>query len=181
MRVIGGKYGGQNLVSFKADHIRPTTDRVKESLFNILPDLEGADVVDLFCGTGNLGIEALSRGARHVTFVDASEKSLSILRANLQKLNITEPTLILRKDVLKFVRNYSGDGYDFVFIDPPFTEEMADQVLTTVEGSEVMRQTSILAIESARREKLLDDYGVLRRFDSRPFGDKLLSLFRRGD
>ena len=84
MRIIGGKYKGLYLTNFKADHIRPTTDRVKESMFNILQaQIEDARVLDLFSGTGNLGIEAISRGARHVTFVEKNKKSIQILKENI--------------------------------------------------------------------------------------------------
>lgn len=179
MRIISGKYGGQYLVSFKADHIRPTTDRVKESLFNILKnEIEGARVLDLFCGTGNLGIEALSRGAAEVLFVDLHPKSLSILKQNIEKLQVDEPHRILRKDVLSFLGSYKEDPYDLVFIDPPFTEAIAHDVMERVASSKIFKPGTLIAIESGRREKIEDDYGTLYRYNHREFGDKYLSLFK---
>lgn len=177
--MISGKYGGQYLVGFKAEHIRPTTDRVKESLFNILQNqIEGAQVLDLFCGTGNLGIEALSRGAKKVTFVDAHPKSIQILKQNLEKLKVTEEHQILRKDVFAFLKAYTGEPYDLIFIDPPFTESIADKVMTQVAASGIFTPQTSIAIESGRREKIEKDYLTLSRYTDREYGDKFLSLFK---
>lgn len=184
MRIIGGRWKGHYLVSFKADHIRPTTDRVKETLFNILQmHIEGARVLDLFCGTGNLGIEALSRGAAHVTFVEKSNKSLKITRENLEKLKVPrEEYDIVAKDVLSFLKNYDGEPYDIIFADPPFTEKMAHEVMEAADGSKVFSPEpghTLLAIESAGRERMDDQYPNLERYNHREYGDKILSLFRK--
>src|ERR1700730_12083496 len=105
MRIISGKYKGHKLVSFQEGHIRPTTDRVKETLFNKLMGLTGeARVLDLFAGTGNLGIEAISRDAGHVDFVEENRKSLSILRENLNKLRITSGFTVYPLDVFKYLK-----------------------------------------------------------------------------
>ena len=182
MRIISGKYKG-NLVSFSADHIRPTTDRVKESLFNILQgQIEGAKVLDLFSGTGSLGIECLSRGASEVLFIEKNSKSLRILRENLQKLKVDDPFSIVQKDVISFLKSYSGPGFDLIFADPPFTEEMADEVMEslskTLPSSRVILRDTIICIESGRREKIGEDYPHLFRYDQREFGDKFLSFFK---
>jgi len=179
MRIISGKYKG-NLVSFHADNIRPTTDRVKESEFNILRErVEGARVLDLFAGTGSLGIESLSRGASELTMVESSGKSIDIIRKNLTKLKVQEAVKILQKDVLIFLRNYEGEPFDLVFADPPFTKSMADEVVLTYSQSKVFHATTILTIESGRKEKLEDDYPPLFRYDKREFGDKVLSFYAK--
>lgn len=180
MRIISGKYKGHNLVSFQGEHIRPTTDRVKESLFNILMnDIPEARVLDLFAGTGNLGLEALSRGCREVIFVEKHPKSLQVIRENIQKLKVTETHKIIAKDVMSFLKSYSGEIFDIVFADPPFTETMGHDVVKALDASAVMGPHSILAIESARRERMDDDYAQLYRFDQREFGDKILSLYKK--
>jgi 16S rRNA (guanine966-N2)-methyltransferase len=179
MRIISGKYKGHQLVSFQADHIRPTTDRVKESLFNkIQGEVEGAKVLDLFSGTGNLGLEALSRGAAEVTFVEKSKKSIAILEKNLAKLKVSEPYKIICKDVLSFLKSYQGIPFDLIFIDPPFTEEMAHDVMIALSQSQVFHPQTLMMIESGRREKIVDDYSPLARYDVREFGDKFLSFFK---
>jgi len=179
MRIVGGKYKGHHLVSFQASHIRPTTDRVKESLFNIWQnDVPEARVLDLFCGTGSLGLEALSRGARETIFVDKNPKSIDILRKNIQKLKINEPHQIITKDALSYAKSFQGDPFDLIFIDPPFTQEMAHDVMLSVAASKLFHERTLISIESGRREKIEDDYGTLYRYDVREFGDKFLSLFQ---
>lgn len=181
MRIIAGKYKGQLLHHFSADHIRPTTDRVKETLFNILQnEIPGAKVLDLFSGTGNLGLEALSRGAAEVFFVENHPKSLEILRKNIEKLKVTEPHAIWNKNVIQFLEKPPGNlTFDVIFADPPFTKAMADQVLTVASKSPAFGAHTILAIESAKREKLEDCYGDVIRSDKRVFGDKILSFFTK--
>lgn len=167
------------MVSFQADNIRPTTDRVKESLFNIIQnEIEDAKVLDLFSGTGNLGLEALSRGAKEVVFVEKSKKSIEILKKNLEKLKIKDGYQIIQKDVLSYLKT-SSDAFDIIFADPPFTEAMAHDVMQAASGSRVFKDSTLMTIESGRREKIEDDYSPLIRYDVREFGDKFLSFFRK--
>jgi len=181
MRIISGKYKGHHLVSFKADHLRPTTDRVKESQFNKLVHLtDGARVLDLFCGTGNLGLEALSRGAREVLFVDLSKQSLQIVQKNIEKLKIPkEEYRIQQFDALKFLKSYKGEFFDLILVDPPFTKKMAHEVMSAVAESSVFGPQSILTIESEKKERIEDVYGEVIRYDARDFGDKVLSFFQK--
>ena len=179
MRIISGKYKGHALVSFNASHIRPTTDRVKESLFNIWQNqIEGARVLDLFSGTGNLGLEALSRGAASVQFVDAHSKSIQILKQNIEKLKLTEDHRVSTMDTFHFLKRYKDAPFDLIFIDPPFTEAIADKVMGYLARSSSFHSNTLIAIESGRREKIGEDYKTLIRYDQREFGDKFLSLFR---
>lgn len=179
MRIIGGKYKGHNLVSFQAEHIRPTTDRVKETLFNMIQsEIEGSQALDLFSGTGSLGLEALSRGVEKVIFVEKSKKSIAILEKNIQKLKLQEPYQILNKDVFQFLKSYSGSAFPLIFVDPPFTEQLADEVIESICQSEVFGLQSLIMIESARKEKLEDEYSKAIRVKKKEFGDKILSFFR---
>lgn len=178
MRIIAGKYKGHPLVSFDAAHIRPTTDRVKEALFNILQfDLsEETKVADCFSGTGNLGIEALSRGAQHVTFIDDHTKSIQILKANLQKLKINNTQYQIKKlDIYTFL-NSDLTQYDLFLIDPPFTKKMAHDVMLSL-SSKTLKNSAIVAIESAASETIADSYPGLSLHKRRDFGDKVLSIF----
>lgn len=179
MRIIAGKYRGHQLVAFKADHIRPTTDRVKETLFNKLQfQIQEAKVADLFCGTGNLGIEALSREASFCTFVEKNPKSLAISRQNLEKLRVPASCYrIINMDVLAFLKNYQEEPFDIIFADPPFTEKMAHAVMEAASISQAFAEHTVLAIESERKERMEDRYGSLIRYSKKEFGDKILSLF----
>lgn len=180
MRIISGKYRGHQLVDFKASHIRPTTGRVKESLFNILiPYWEGARVLDLFAGTGNLGLEALSRGAREVIFVEKNPRSIEILKKNIAKLRVSEPFQIVSRDVLTYLKAYKGEPFDVIMADPPFTEEMAHEVMIAAAKSAAFGAHTVMSIESGPKEKIEDDYSPISRYDARDFGDKTLSFYSR--
>ncbi|MGZ3744130.1 MAG: 16S rRNA (guanine(966)-N(2))-methyltransferase RsmD [Pseudobdellovibrionaceae bacterium] len=181
MRIISGKYKGHPLVEFKADHIRPTTDRVKETLFNkVMFDIEGSRVIDLFSGTGSLGIEALSRGAREVVFVEKHPKSIDILKKNLAKLKVPlSDYRIISMDVLTYLKNYEGEAFDIIFADPPFTEKMAHAVMEQINQSQAFGDQTLMAIESQRKERIDALYGDIERYDQREFGDKILSFFAK--
>lgn len=178
MRVISGKYKGRELVSFKADHIRPTTDRIKESIFNKLQsEIEGARVLDLFSGTGSLAIEAISREAVSVTAVEMNKKSIEIIKRNIQLLGIKNLDIV-GQDVFKFLKKYTGEPFDLIFCDPPFTEKLAHQLFTELASSSVYGPNTLIVAESAGKEALLDEYFPLIRFDKRDYGDKIVSYFR---
>ncbi|MCB0367085.1 MAG: 16S rRNA (guanine(966)-N(2))-methyltransferase RsmD [Bdellovibrionaceae bacterium] len=178
MRIIAGKYRGRKLVSFQAGHIRPTTDRVKESLFNkIAPYIEGARVLDLFAGTGNLGIEALSRGAAEVVFVEKSGRSLQILKKNLTTLGINEDVKVVKDDVFKFVKKWDGAPFDVVLADPPFTEKIAHPVMEILAQFPLVTPEGLIVIESSHQEPIGENYPPYNFLDRRSFGDKNVSFF----
>lgn len=178
MRVISGKYRGRQLVAFKADNIRPTTDRVKETLFNkLMGRVEGARVLDLFSGTGNLAIECLSRGAAWVDLVENHRKSLAIIRENLEKLKITEGFKIFPIDAFKYIKEYAGEPYDLILCDPPFTRAWAHDLGGAIAASRLIGPDTWLVLESSSKERMDDSYPPLVRFDQRTFGDKNLNFF----
>lgn len=182
MRIIAGRFRGRRLSSFKADHIRPTTDRVKESIFNKLQGyIDGARVLDLFSGTGNLTCEAISRGATSVDAVELSKKSIAIIRDNLKLLDIEDDVRVHCDDVLKYLSRYSGEPYDLILADPPFTEKLAHSVLEALTKSAAVGADTVIMIESSSHEKVLDRYEGLERTDERDYGDKRVSFWRRAD
>ena len=186
MRIIAGKYGGRRLASFKADHIRPTTDRVKESVFNRLQgDLEGARVLDLFSGTGNLAFEALSRGAVFVEAVELSKKSIAIIRENAALLGVGRELSIVQADALKRLAKPDDRPFDVIFMDPPFTEKIAHAALEALALSAAMGPDTIAVAEASSHERADDRYpggrrGDLVRRDARDYGDKQVLFYRRG-
>ena len=180
MRIIAGKFRGRKLVSFQADHIRPTTDRVKESVFNKLQgEVDGARVLDLFSGTGNLACECMSRGATHVDAVELSKKSIAIIRENLKLLGIEDEVRVYQDDVLKWLKRYQGDPYDLVIADPPFTEKMAHSVLQEIAASSAVGPQTTVVTESSSHETVAESYPNLEKFDERDYGDKRVSFWRR--
>lgn len=179
MRIIAGKYGGRKLAAFKADHIRPTTDRIKEVIFNkIQGQIEGARVLDLFSGTGSLTFEALSRGADSVLSVEMSAKSIQLMNKNKKLLAIGKEMEILQKDVIKFLSQYTGAAFDIILVDPPFTKKMASEVLEILAKSTCLGSDTEVFIESSAKEEVLDVYGSLILNKRQSYGDKFLSHYQ---
>lgn len=180
MRIIAGKFKGRRLVSFKADHIRPTTDRVKESVFNKLQgEWEDAGVLDLFAGTGNIGFEAISRGAVSVVAVELSAKSIDIIRRNVSELKIGKEHRIVKDDVLKWLARYKGEAFDIVMADPPFTESLAHATLELLAASSAVGPQTTVVVEASSHERVDEAYSNLVCWDHRDYGDKKISFWSR--
>ena len=132
MRVIGGSKRGLKLVGFEGDSVRPTTDRVKENIFNIIgPYVCGANTLDLFGGTGALSIEALSRGACKATVCDVAESSLSIIRTNLAKADFTAAAQVVKTDAVQYISS-ARESFDIIFIDPPYNSDLLENALAAI-------------------------------------------------
>ncbi len=153
MRVISGFLKGRKFKRFNDRGIRPTTDREKETIFNWLQHyVDESLVLDLFSGTGSLGIEAISRGCRKAVFVDKSSSSLRILKDNLREFEILDKCEIFPKDVLKFLQQYKSEPFDIVFIDPPFTQKMGLDVLEILARSKVLKKDTQVILEATTHE-----------------------------
>lgn len=177
MRIVGGKYGGRKLVSFNASHIRPTTDRVKEVIFNKLQfDIEGARVLDLFSGTGSLAFEALSREAEKVVAVESSRTSLQIIEKNKKLLGVGPELQLVKSDVFKFLKQHV-EKYGIILVDPPFTKKIADDVLQALSESQCWAPGTEVFIESTSQEKVQDEYGAMILKKRQSYGDKFLSHY----
>ena len=164
MRVITGSARGRKLKTPENYDIRPTTDNVKEALFNIIQfDIEGRRVLDLFAGTGQLGIECLSRGAREVVFVDESPEALRLVKENLNACGLKGT--VLRQDALSYLR--SGGRFDLIFVDPPYDAGLYEPVLETINSVDNLSDGGIIICE-ARRERELPEmtppYGKRREY-----------------
>lgn len=179
MRVISGKYRGLNLVPFEGDDIRPTADRVKESLFNILSyRVTGAVVADVFCGSGNLGIECLSRGAQEVYFNDLSKKSLEVLNKNLKKLKGGEKYRVSQSDYLNFLGS-TGARFDLIFIDPPYRFDYGEPALKIIAERNLLNEGGAVVYE--RDRPFAGSSSGLEKYDERKYGKTYITFFSRGD
>jgi 16S rRNA (guanine966-N2)-methyltransferase len=185
MRVIGGSLGGRRLVAPPGASTRPTSDRVREALFSILGDVRGLQVLDLFAGTGALGIEALSRGAERATFVEQARPALRALRRNLADLGI-EPrctVLPMRLEQLGGSRALQPDAFDLAFADPPYAALRNAKVVEALGlllgagGSAVVRSGARLVLEHARSVQP-PTFPGLSHDDLRTYGDTALSFYR---
>lgn len=182
MRVIGGASRGRRLKVPKGQAVRPTAGRVKESLFNILPrDFSGKRVLDLFAGTGNLSIEALSRGADHALMVDASARSAATIKLNLRGLGLAAQSAVWVAPVARSVRVLARrkERFDFIFLDPPYEQGLAGRSLELIARCQLLRPTGTLVVEHSSRESVKPRYDSLQLHDQRRYGDTLLSFYTR--
>jgi 16S rRNA (guanine966-N2)-methyltransferase len=175
MRVIAGRLRGRRLVAPPGEATRPTSDRVRESLFSLLGPLEGARVLDLFAGSGALGIEALSRGAATVDFVDSAPAAVRAVRANLDALGVVEGVRLRRQDARAFLRaaRTAGHEYDLVFLDPPYRLAAVLGRELSPALAELLAANGRVVSESDRRTPL--DLG-LPMTDERRYGDTLIRI-----
>jgi 16S rRNA (guanine966-N2)-methyltransferase len=182
MRVISGQAKGRRLKAPKGRELRPTSDRVKEALFNILPhDLSARRVLDLFAGTGNLGLEALSRGAGQAVLVDISRDATQTIEENLRALEFTARSRVVTGSVFKSIRTLgrSGDRFDLIFLDPPYDKELVGETLKTIAAEGLLMESGVAVAEHSVREKVAERYGTLVLTDRRRYGDTQLSFFAR--
>ena len=183
MRIISGSVGGLSLTVPKGHKVRPTTDRVRESVFNILASrfsLTDIAVLDLFAGTGALGIEALSRGVRSTVFVDASPDAQKIIRANLKTTKLLHRGRILRAYALKGIGILEDQGLRFggVFLDPPYEDGWVDKTLRRLARSAILRVGAWIVVEHARHEAGAESYAPLVLTDSRCYGTTGVSFYQ---
>lgn len=182
MRVIGGNARGRRLKVPKGQSMRPTAARVKEALFNILPhDLSGTRVLDLFAGTGNLTIEALSRGAAAAILVDSSFESGKAIRENLRRLHLTDRTKVWIMPATRALRLLArhGDTFDMIFLDPPYDRQWMDRTLPIIAREKLLRGSGVVIAEHSIRENVEAHYDSLALHDQRRYGGTLVSFFKQ--
>ena len=181
MRIIGGKYRSRVLSEFAGENVRPTSDRAREALFNILSlKIYGARVLDLFAGSGALGIESLSRGAKEVVFNDFSKDSIAIVKKNLTTLKITvggEEAKVVQGDYLACLEQARGQ-FDLIFIDPPYRMEYGEKALKKIAERGLLSENGIAMYE--RDIPFEGEIDGLEKYDERKYGKAYLTFFRRG-
>lgn len=179
MRVITGKARGVALKTPDGMLTRPTADRVKEALFSILNfDIPGADVLDLFGGTGQLGIEALSRGARHAVFVDAREDACKLIRENLRRTKLEGEGRVVRSDYLDYL-NRCPDQYNIIFLDPPYGEVFLESALKRITEIDILQSDGIIVTERPLGKELPMEFDGYTRSRDYKYGKTLLALYRK--
>lgn len=155
MRVITGSARGRRLKTLPGLDTRPTADQVKESIFNIVQfDIEGRRVLDLFAGTGQLGIEALSRGAAFCDFVDVNPAAAKLVRENLNTTGLADRGLVTQRDFLAFLQGSRGKKYDLIFLDPPYALTALEKALETIAGIDILTGNGIIVCESPVEKSL---------------------------
>jgi 16S rRNA (guanine(966)-N(2))-methyltransferase RsmD len=176
MRVITGTAGGRKLKSPDGDAIRPTTDHVKQAMFNILQfDLEGRRVLDLFGGTGQLGIEALSRGAREAVFTDSSRTAVQLIHENLKRCSLQGT--VIQTDVLRYLQR--GEKFDVIFIDPPYDAGLYSRVLEAINSVDNLTEGGIIVCEARAGTELPSMRPPYVRLQERKYGSVKICLYTR--
>lgn len=170
MRVAAGKFKGRVLEKNVFEHIRPTADIVKQAIFNKLTNLidDGAKVLDLFCGTGALGIEAISRGASECVFVDKDTRSVGLVKRNLSKLGIVAK--VYRCSFKDAIRLLSGQQFDVIILDPPYKAGLYDNALKAIFENRILSEKGVIVCEHAREEKI--DFSLFLVESTKDYGSK---------
>lgn len=180
MRVITGSARGKRLRELSGMETRPTTDRVKESIFNIIQfDIEGRRILDLFGGTGQLGIEALSRGAAHCTFVDVRKDAAALIGENLRATRLENQAQVCQRDAIAFLTS-CREKYDVLFLDPPYASGLLERSIETAAGIDILSQNGIMVCESAGETVLPALSAPYEKGREYRYGKIKITIYRRG-
>ena len=181
MRVITGKARGIQLKTPEGMLTRPTADRVKEALFSIINfDIPGANVLDLFGGTGQLGIEALSRGASSAVFVDAREESCKLIRENLKRTKLEQNAKVIRSDYLDYLGR-CREQYDIIFLDPPYAEVFLENAIKKITEIDILHSNGIIVAERPLGKDLPREVEGYARSKDYKYGKVLLTIYRKAE
>ena len=179
MRVITGKARGVQLKTPEGMQTRPTADRVKEALFSIINfDIPGAEVLDLFGGTGQLGIEALSRGAKSAVFVDHSEQACRLIRENLKRTKLEQQGRVVRGDYMDYLSR-CRENYDIILLDPPYAEVFLENALKRITEIDILRSGGIIVAERSMEKELPWEFEGYTRSKDYKYGKILLTIYRK--
>jgi 16S rRNA (guanine966-N2)-methyltransferase len=180
MRVTGGTDRGRKIRTPRSSGTRPTASRVREAIFNILGPPPEGPVLDLYAGTGALGIEALSRGAPRAVFVERDGRALGALARNLRELGLSERATVLPTNVrTALARLDPGQPFDWVFIDPPYATPEAERALASLAGNDLIAPGAVVIVEHDKRQLPPDSVGDLKLVNRRFYGDTGVSFYRR--
>ena len=180
MRVISGLFKGRKLEPIKIRGIRPTSDRVKEALFSILSnDIEGSIFLDLFAGSGSIGIEAYSRGASKVIFVDSNVESFKVLQQNLNKLSLKEDIELHNADYKMAIKKLGlrGEKFDIIFIDPPYGENLSIDAINEINKNDIIDENGLIVVEHSVKEPMPKSINIYELHKRKVYGNTQLSFY----
>ncbi len=179
MRIISGRARGTKLMTLEGLDTRPTTDRVKESLFNLLQyDFYNKQVLDLFAGSGALGLEAISRGAQSAIFVDMNKACIEIIRKNAEKTRFLEEVKLVQGECVSAIHRLERDSIDLIFMDPPYSKDYVEPILQTIINDGILKIEGIVVIEHAKND-VWNLPVALELVKTRTYGITSLTIYRR--
>lgn len=182
MRIIGGEFRSRIISMPKGVDIRPTQDKVREAIFNLLGDISGKEMLELFAGSGAFGIEALSRGAGHVTFVDNNFRCAATIRANIESLGIDMARYdIIRANALRALPALAKKNgrFDIIFLDPPYYQDLAKKCLINMDACDILSPIGLVLVEHFKKDIIQSDLKTLILREERRYGDVVISIYRR--
>ena len=180
MRVISGKAKGIRLDMIEGLETRPTTDRIKENIFNLINfDIDGAIVIDLFSGSGSLGLECASRGAKSVTLVDNSRKCDQIITENIQKTRLGSNTKFVLSDVTSFLRRVEAQSVDIILMDPPYSRDFINPLVENIISLNLLAEDGMIVIEHALKDEVEYDEEILELHKFKKYGKSGVTILRR--
>jgi 16S rRNA (guanine966-N2)-methyltransferase len=181
MRVIAGAYRGRKLRTLEGAEVRPTSDRLRETLFNILtPQIRNSRFLDICAGSGAVGVEAISRGAGDVVFVESSRAACWVIETNLQTLRVDDGFRLIRRDATPALKELAqtSSRFDIVFFDPPYASELYDQVMNELSSGSLLDAGSIVVVEHRSRHRLPPAYSNLKTYRELKQGESSLSFYK---
>ncbi len=183
MRIIAGRFKGRKLKTVKGRSVRPTSDRVREAIFSVVGSrIVDSEVLDLFAGSGALGLEALSRGARSALFVERDARVVSVIKDNILTFGVGDVSEVWRMDVRAAIRICCEKGYifDVVFLDPPYRKGLCEKTLKLFDNAKILSDTAMVVVEHESDLILEDSYGCLELYSYKTYGDTSVSFYLHG-
>lgn len=180
MKVISGTLKGRNIEGYNIDGTRPTMDRVKESLFAMIQDnIKDAIALDLFAGSGQLGIETISNGAKKVYFIDNNKEVIKVLNNNISNLNIKDKSTVILSDWKKSLNDFSNQNikFDLIFVDPPYNYDVYEKILDKVSTLNLLNKNGLIILEHSNL-KLKEKYNNLTLYKERKYGNKSVNIYK---
>ncbi|MBE6108073.1 MAG: 16S rRNA (guanine(966)-N(2))-methyltransferase RsmD [Erysipelotrichaceae bacterium] len=180
MRIIAGKYRSLPLEAVKGNHTRPTTDKIKEAVFNSVgPYFDGGEMLDLYAGSGSVGLECISRGMDHAVFVDKSYDAISTIKKNIGFVKVPSQCTVYKMDALAALRRCADEKrqFDLVYLDPPYAQEQNEKVMTALCQMNLLKQGAVVIVESLKEDVFSDEIGSLMKYKEAVYGITRISYY----
>ncbi len=181
MRVIAGEFRSRKLNTLAGDNTRPTQDKIKESMFSAIGNIVSeAKVLDLFAGSGSVGLESLSRGAKEVFFCDMSRDAIRIIESNIKMLKVETKCHVRKMSYELMLKQQKGDIFDFIFIDPPYENKIIEECLVFIEDNEMLSEYGVVIVETHKDDVFKEGYGCLYKWKEKKYGITRLTYYKKG-
>lgn len=180
MRIIAGKYRSLPLEAVKGSNTRPTTDKIKEAVFNSIgPYFDGGRMLDLYAGSGSVGLECISRGMEEVIFVDKSYDAISTIKKNIAFVKVPSQCTVLKMDALMAVKRMAAEGktFDLVYLDPPYANQQNEKVMNALCELDLLKEDAVVVVESLKEDVFPDEVGYLSKYKEALYGITRISYY----